>query len=203
MKATQKYLLTHNFVGLQSFENTVNLDICSEILPYRFFQNVAGIFPRFSDMSLLSRSVGSLRIEFDAPTKLQMATSECETDINDSELAGIIRQCVQEKINFQRSGRQGTSNLLHRTQYLTANATTSVPREFNNWRRNSLVSAVSPSICPSSCSTASTTNRSLAISNPHWPKRASTSTSRHLSHSWRLKKKRRWKILRSQSQVQL
>ena len=91
---------------------------------------------------------------------------------------------------------------LHRTQDLIANATTSVPPEFNNWRCNSLVSVVSPSICPSSCSTASTTNRSLAISNPHWPRRASTSTSRHLSHSWHLKK-RRWKILRSQSQVKL
>ena len=137
-------------------------------------------------------SVGSLRrIEVDAPGKLQlqMTTSERETEINDTELASIIRQCVREEINFQRSGRQGTSNLLHRTRDLIANATTSVPREFNNWRSNSFVSAVSSSTATSS-STASTTDRSLAISNPQWPKRASTSTSGHSSHPWRFKKKK-------------
>ena len=41
MKATQKYLLTHNFVGLQSFENAVNLDIRSETRT-GFFRTLLG-----------------------------------------------------------------------------------------------------------------------------------------------------------------
>ena len=76
---------------------------------------------------------------------------------------------------------------MNRTRNLIANATTSVPREFNNWR-NSLASAISPSSCPSSSSTASTPDRSPAISNPPWPKRASTSG--HSSHPWRFKKRK-------------
>ncbi|CAB3983547.1 Hypothetical predicted protein [Paramuricea clavata] len=63
------------------------------------------------------------------------------TDSDRNEITtGIIHQCVREEIDFQRCGRQGTSNILHRTRDLIANATTSVSCEFES-RRSSLLSS--------------------------------------------------------------
>ncbi len=59
---------------------------------------------------------------------------ETKSDSDHNELEGIIRQCVREEIDFQWSGRQGMSNILHRTRDLIANATTSVSREFESRR---------------------------------------------------------------------
>jgi hypothetical protein len=103
------------------------------------------------------------------------------TDSDRNEITGIIRQCVREEIDFQRSGRQGTSNILHRTRDLIANATTSASREFES-RRSSLLSS---SALPSS---SSTPDRSPVTNNPPTPKRASTSGNSF--HPWRFKKKK-------------
>jgi hypothetical protein len=102
------------------------------------------------------------------------------TDSDRNEITGIILQCVREEIHFQRSGRQGTSNILHRTRDLIANATTSASREFES-RRSSLLSS---SALPSS---SSTPDRSPVTNNPPTPKRASTSGNSF--HPWRFKKK--------------
>ncbi len=104
---------------------------------------------------------------------------ETKSDSDRNELEGIIRQCVREEIDFQRSGRQGTSNILHRTRDLIANATTSVSREFES-RRSSLLSSSTLT------SSSSTPDRSPVTNNPPTSKRASTSGNSF--HPWRFKK---------------
>ena len=103
------------------------------------------------------------------------------TDSDRNEITGIIRQCVREEIDFQRSGRQGTSNILHRTRDLIANATISASREFES-RRSSLLSS---SALPSS---SSTPDRSPVTNNPCTHAKESFN-EREFFHPWRFKKK--------------
>lgn len=110
---------------------------------------------------------------------------ETSSDSNRNEITDIIRQCVREEIDFQRSGRQGTSNILHRTRDLIANATTSACREFES-RRPSRPPLVSPS---SLSTTSSTLELPPGTNNSPWPKRPSTGGNP--SHPWRFKKSKK------------
>lgn len=48
---------------------------------------------------------------------------------NNKELARIIRQCVREEIDMQRSGRNGNVGLLNRTRELIGNASRSASED--------------------------------------------------------------------------
>ena len=89
-----------------------------------------------------------------------------------NEISNMIRQCVREEIDFQRSGRRGTSSVLNRTRELIASASRSACQEFENNRV-----PLNPPTTPSSIPMGS-----------GLPKRPVEATP---SHPWRFKRNKK------------
>ena len=104
---------------------------------------------------------------------------------NNKELARIIRQCVREEIDMQRSGRNGNVGLLNRTRELIGNASRSASEDLARFvstpnpgtGRPSTSSSTLSSGPSSSClsSTSQTSFNTVKRGNPSHPWRISSS----------------------------
>ena len=110
------------------------------------------------------------------------------------DLVNIVRECVRNEIELQRSGREGNANLLARTRDLIASSARSASRDVANSLSPATGSGSSTqSVFSGSPGTSTGVSGSYSVGRPTT---AVTSTKRPATsqHPWRLKKGKQKKL---------